>query len=55
MADSAAVATKIWDTWVPQGIKDVIARDLGGDEKLARKLAVFLAGVHDIGKATPVF
>lgn len=55
MADSAAVATKIWDTWVPQGTKDVIARDLGGDEKLARKLAVFLAGVHDIGKATPVF
>lgn len=25
MADSAAVATKIWDTWVPQGTKDVIA------------------------------
>lgn len=55
MVDSAAMATKIWDTWVPQGTKDVIIRDLSGDEKLAKKLAVFLAGVHDIGKATPVF
>ena len=55
MVDSAAMATRIWSTWVPQGTKDVIARDLAGDEGLAKKLAVFLAGVHDIGKATPVF
>ena len=55
MADSAAMATRIWSTWVPQGTKDVISRDFAGDEGLAKKLAVFLAGVHDIGKATPVF
>lgn len=55
MVDSAAMATKIWDTWMPQGTKDVIIRDCGGDEELAKKLAVFLAGIHDIGKATPVF
>lgn len=55
MADSAAMSAKIWDTWVPQGTKAVIARDLGDDYDLARKLMIFLAGVHDIGKATPVF
>ena len=55
MADSAAIAAKIWDTWVPRGTKAVIVRDLGDDENLAKKLMIFLAGVHDIGKATPVF
>lgn len=55
MADSAAIAAKIWDTWVPRGTKEVIVRDLGDDENLAKKLMIFLAGVHDIGKATPVF
>ena len=33
----------------------MIVRDLGDDENLAKKLMIFLAGVHDIGKATPVF
>ena len=55
MADSAAMAVRIWDTWVPCGTKSIISRDLGNDDDLARKLMIFLAGVHDIGKATPVF
>ena len=55
MVDSAAMASKIWDTWVPQGTKAVIVEDLGNDEVLARKLMIFMAGIHDIGKATPVF
>lgn len=55
MADSAAMAARIWDTWVPYGTKSIISRDLGNDDDLARKLMIFLAGVHDIGKATPVF
>ena len=54
MADSAAMAARIWDTWVPYGTKSIISRDLGNDDDLARKLMIFLAGVHDIGKATPV-
>lgn len=55
MADSAAMAVRIWDTWVPYGTKSIISRDFGNDDDLARKLMIFLAGVHDIGKATPVF
>lgn len=34
MVDSAAMASKIWDTWVPQGTKAVIVGDLGNDEVL---------------------
>lgn len=55
MADSAAMVSRIWDEWLPEGTKAVIARNLGDDAILARKVAMFLAGVHDIGKATPVF
>lgn len=55
MADSAAMAERIWDQWLPAGVRDVIARDLDGDLRRARMLAIVLAGIHDIGKATPVF
>ncbi|AKV55873.1 CRISPR-associated helicase Cas3 [Bifidobacterium actinocoloniiforme DSM 22766] len=55
MADSRAVAGELWNQWVPQGTRGIISRGVGGDEALARKLYCFLAGVHDIGKATPNF
>ncbi|PST47175.1 CRISPR-associated endonuclease Cas3'' [Bifidobacterium callitrichos] len=54
MADSLAVAGRIWDHWIPEGTKDIIRHDCGG-EGLARKAYAFLAGIHDIGKATPIF
>lgn len=55
MADSAGVASRLWDSWVPRSTKAIVARALDGEEALARSLFVFLAGVHDIGKATPAF
>lgn len=54
MADSLATAERIWDHWVPEGTKDVIRRDCGG-ETITRRTYAFLAGIHDIGKATPIF
>ncbi|WP_328923136.1 CRISPR-associated helicase Cas3' [Streptomyces griseoaurantiacus] len=55
MEDSAAVAGLLWDRWVPVGVRRLIADALPGGEGDARALAVWLAGVHDIGKATPAF
>jgi CRISPR-associated endonuclease/helicase Cas3 len=55
MHDSLDVAGLLWDRWLPQSTKEIIARALDGDLDLARKLCCFLAGVHDIGKATPIF
>ena len=54
LSDSAAVAERLWLEWVPSGTKEIIIRDIG-DPELARKVSMFIAGVHDIGKATPVF
>ena len=54
LSDSAAVAGYLWRDWVPRGTREIIIRDVG-DPELARKVCMFITGVHDIGKATPVF
>ncbi|MEU1126071.1 CRISPR-associated helicase Cas3' [Streptomyces sp. NPDC005899] len=55
MEDSAAVAGRLWDEWLPLSVKKLIADALPGGAEDARCLVVWLAGVHDIGKATPAF
>ncbi|WP_101430921.1 CRISPR-associated endonuclease Cas3'' [Bifidobacterium pseudolongum] len=55
MSDSALVAKQIWDEWLPEGTRKIIADEFDGDAVLARKTTMFLAGIHDLGKATPVF
>ncbi|MEU7428631.1 CRISPR-associated helicase Cas3' [Streptomyces sp. NPDC040750] len=55
MEDSAAVAGRLWDEWLPLSVRRLIAGSLPGGQVEARRLAVWLAGVHDIGKATPAF
>lgn len=54
LEDSAAVAALLWDRWVSPTIHAFVGSRVGG-EAVGRQLAVLLAGVHDIGKATPVF
>ena len=55
MADSAAVAGLLWDRWLPGHVRELVAGPLPGGEADGRRLVVWLAGVHDIGKATPAF
>ncbi|WP_255342303.1 CRISPR-associated helicase Cas3' [Nocardiopsis sp. CNT312] len=55
MADSAAVAGRLWDHWLPDQVRRRIADALQGGAGTARTLTVFLACTHDIGKATPAF
>ncbi len=54
LADSADVCALLWEHWVPPAVKSYLARACGGDSA-ARALAVFLAGGHDVGKASPAF
>src|SRR5207248_8181546 len=55
LADCADVAGRLWDHWLSAAVRRRIADDLPGGEADGRTLAVWLAGVHDIGKATPAF
>ncbi|MFE5302016.1 CRISPR-associated helicase Cas3' [Streptomyces sp. NPDC056632] len=55
LEDSAAVAGFLWDRWLPAGVRGLIGAALPGGEADGRRLVVWLAGVHDVGKATPAF
>ncbi|MCW5250145.1 type I-E CRISPR-associated protein Cse1/CasA [Streptomyces sp. SHP 1-2] len=55
MADSGAVAGRLWDAWLPVSVRRLLAEPFGGDEEVARRLVVFLAAGHDAGKASPAF
>ncbi|WP_328952754.1 CRISPR-associated helicase Cas3' [Kitasatospora purpeofusca] len=54
MLDTAAVAEVIWDRYLPQVTRwrlDALAGGVGN----GRRLFAWLCGIHDLGKATPVF
>ncbi len=55
LQDSAAVAEHLWDRWVSPGVRRQASLGLPEGEDDGRLLVRFLAGVHDVGKATPAF
>ncbi|GIJ52210.1 CRISPR-associated helicase/endonuclease Cas3 [Virgisporangium aliadipatigenens] len=55
LADTADVAGRLWDDWLSAAVRRRISDPLPGGEADGRTLAVWLAGIHDIGKATPAF
>lgn len=52
--DTAGIAAHLWDEWAPSSLKRSLAKSFGS-ETSARQLLVWLAGLHDIGKASPAF
>ncbi|MFT3797936.1 CRISPR-associated helicase Cas3' [Microbacterium sp.] len=54
LADTAAVAALLWEEWVPESLKSMLT-DAVGTRSAARDLVVWLAGTHDVGKASPAF
>lgn len=55
LEDAAAVAAFIWQRWLPEGTKRVIAEGCGCTIDEAERLLVFLLAGHDVGKAMPAF
>ena len=53
--DTALVAGKVWDEFLPDAVKNRISEGFNGDKDVARRTVMFLAGCHDVGKATPAF
>ncbi|QDQ98564.1 CRISPR-associated helicase Cas3' [Tomitella fengzijianii] len=54
MADSAAIAGLLWDEFLSPAVRRLVI-DAIGDEDRARRVAVWMAGGHDLGKCTPAF
>jgi len=54
LTDSADVADSVWD-WIPRRVQRTIDESLPEDARDGRRLLRWLAGVHDVGKASPPF
>lgn len=55
LADVAAVALALWDECLPSAAKRELVAGLGLPEDEARRWVAFLAGLHDLGKASRPF
>lgn len=55
LEDVAAMATLIWDGFLPSSIRRTLSRLVGLSEQEVRTLYVFFAATHDLGKASPTF
>lgn len=55
LADAACVAWRLWDRWVADSVKRSLAASSNMAEDDVRATVVFLAGVHDVAKATRRF
>ena len=55
LLDVAAVAACMWDDALSAGQKAWLQKTLGVEAEAAQQLLALLAGLHDIGKATPSF
>ncbi|WP_078854402.1 type I-E CRISPR-associated protein Cse1/CasA [Streptomyces sp. NRRL F-5135] len=55
MMDSASVAGKLWEDWLPASVKRLVSEPLPGGGDDAARLVRFLSASHDIAKCTPAF
>lgn len=55
LVDSACAAAAVFDIWVSDSIKQNLGHHLGISVERLRTLYIFLAGVHDLGKACKTF
>ncbi len=56
LIDTQNVTLLLWEHWLDESQKKLIINSLDNKkEEIAKNLVGFLAGVHDIGKATPSF
>lgn len=52
--DASAVAGRLWDVWLPERTRAIVAGSLV-EPASARALVRLLAGLHDLGKISPAF
>ena len=55
LSDSAAIAGRLWVEWLLINIRNLIGEGLPDGLVDGRRLAVWLACTHDVGKLTPAF
>lgn len=54
MLDTVATASILYERWLRAGLRGYFA-DQFGDESTAKSMVVLAAGLHDLGKCSPIF
>ncbi|SDH49980.1 CRISPR-associated helicase/endonuclease Cas3 [Microbacterium sp. 77mftsu3.1] len=56
LLDTTGAAGAAWDQWLRPGLRDMLTEAFApGDPTTARAIVMAVAGLHDIGKANPIF
>ena len=55
LVDTTHIAERLWEEWFSRSTRRWLAEPFGGDHDAGRALFAWLAGCHDIGKASPAF
>lgn len=55
MLDVAACTGRLWDVYLAKPVRRRLIDAFGGDDDSARRTAMFLAALHDLGKSAPCF
>jgi len=55
IADCIDVAERLWENWLSDGVKIKLAQSVENSIETAKRIFIFLAAIHDLGKATVVF
>lgn len=55
MADAAETARNLWRNWLAPSVRSYVCLHTNLSDDQAESVLVWLAGIHDIGKATPSF
>lgn len=55
LVDAALVANRLWCSWLSPRSREWLSEPFGGDEERGGAFFSWLAGCHDLGKASPAF
>lgn len=55
LLDTVCTAEALWDHWLTPRLQSLIASDLGVESPTAKSIVSLAAGLHDLGKANPIF
>lgn len=55
LVDATLVAARLWSDWLSPRSREWLSEPFGGDEERGGAFFSWLAGCHDLGKASPAF
>lgn len=55
MLDTVTTSSILYDKWLSENLRIYLTEQFGGDSKRARSMVMLAAGLHDLGKCSPIF